>query len=191
MTPRRATTLGTALALATATLGVATARAGETALSPASLPLASTQTPVRIPAVEAEMLATINRIRATRRLYPLRSSAALNASAGQHSLDMARLGYFDHASPNGAPFWRRVQRYYRPRGFRSWSVGENIVYGSPSMSAPAALREWLTSPPHRANLLSRAWRDAGIAAVYVAPGPGVFENLPTTVITMDFGFRRR
>jgi uncharacterized protein YkwD len=190
MTPRRATTLGAALALATATLGAATARAGDSARAPASLPLASTQMLVRVPAVEAELLATVNRIRATRRLHPLRASASLNAAAGEHSLQMARLGY-DHASPNGAPYWRRVQRYYRPRGFRSWSVGENIVYGSPSMSAPTALREWLTSPPHRANLLSRAWREAGIAAVYVAPGPGFFENLPTTVITMDFGFRRR
>jgi uncharacterized protein YkwD len=193
MTPRRATPFGLALAIATATaaLGATAARAGESGLPPAGSPLAATRVLARIPAVEAELLAAINRIRATRRLPPFRASAALNAAAGQHSLQMARLGYFEHESPNGAPYWRRVQRYYPQRGFRRWSAGENIVYGSPSLSAADALSEWLTSPPHRANLLSRSWRDAGIAAVYSAPAPGVFANLPTTVITMDFGFRRR
>jgi uncharacterized protein YkwD len=193
MTPRRATPLGLAFALATATaaLGATSARAGESGLPPTSTPLTAIRVIARVPTVEAELLAAVNRIRAARHLPPFRASPALHAAAGQHSNQMARLGYFEHESPNGAPFWRRVQRYYRPSGYRRWSVGENIVYGSPSLSAAAALQEWLTSPPHRANLLSRSWRDTGIAAVYVAPAPGVFGNLPTTVITMDFGFRRR
>jgi uncharacterized protein YkwD len=70
-------------------------------------------------------------------------------------------------------------------------VGENIAYGSPGLTAAGAVKEWLASPPHRANLLSRDWRDAGLGAVSAAPAPGVFGNVPTTVITMDFGFRRR
>ena len=112
MTPRRATPLGLALAIATATaaLGAATARAGENGL-PTSLPLTPARVIARVPTVEAELLATINRIRATRHLPPLRSSTSLNAAAGQHSHQMARPGYFEHESPNGAPYWGRVQRY--------------------------------------------------------------------------------
>ena len=104
---------------------------------------------------------------------------------------MAQHGFFDHASKGGRAYWRRIERYYPSRGFRQWAVGENIVYGSPILSAREALREWLASPPHRAVLFDRTWRDAGIGAAYTSTGLGVFEGLPTTVVTLDVGARRR
>ena len=104
---------------------------------------------------------------------------------------MARYGYFDHASPNGGPFWRRISRYYGARGFRVWEVGENIGYGQPGLGAGEVLRDWLASPGHRANIVSTRWRDAGIGAVIANSAPGVFRGLPTTIVTVDLGRRRR
>jgi uncharacterized protein YkwD len=144
-----------------------------------------------LPALETGLLAAINNFRGRRGLRPLLRSNGLRAAAAHHSYNMVRIGFFDHASPNGAPFWRRIQRHYPARGFRRWSVGENILYGSPSLSVAEALSEWVNSPPHRANLVSRTWREAGVSAVFSVPAPGVFDNLPTTVVTLDFGVRRR
>jgi uncharacterized protein YkwD len=98
-------------------------------------------------------------------------------------------GYFEHASPNGAAFWRRIAVYYRPGGYRRWTVGENLEYGQPGLVALEVLQDWLASPAHRANVLSARFRDAGIGVVYAASGGGVFGGLPTTIVTLDVGFR--
>ena len=80
---------------------------------------------------------------------------------------MARRGYFEHASPNGAAFWRRISVYYKETGYRRWTVGENLEYGQPGLEALEVLQDWLASPPHRANVVSRRFRDAGIGVVIV------------------------
>lgn len=192
MTPRRATALCTALALAAAAFAAPTAPADKPLRASApNLGDVHVQVLIRVPTLETQLLAAVNRARGARGLRPFRASRGLRIAAARHSTQMARHGFFDHEAPGAAPFWQRLQRFYGPRGFRAWSVGENILYGQPTLSAAAALREWLTSPPHRANLLSRGWRDTGLAAVYAAPAPGVYGNAPATVITMDFGLRRR
>ena len=104
---------------------------------------------------------------------------------------MATDGYFDHASPDGAAFWRRVRRFYGTRRYRVWVVGENLMWGSPGLSGRAVLAAWLRSPEHRANLLSPDWREIGIAAEHVARGPGLYRARPTTIVTADFGARTR
>jgi uncharacterized protein YkwD len=104
---------------------------------------------------------------------------------------MARHGYFDHASPNGAAFWRRIAQYYVPGGYRRWSVGENLEYGQPGLGPLEVLRHWLGSPAHRANIVSTRWRDAGIGVVFVPSAAGVFGGLPTTIVTLDVGLRSR
>jgi uncharacterized protein YkwD len=149
------------------------------------------QTVTRVSSLEVGVLTALNTFRGTRGLRPFRLSAQLHAAALRHSGDMARGGYFSHVSPNGVAFWRRIRWYYPERGFRSWSVGENLEYGQPGLTPSAVLRDWLRSPAHRANVVSRQWRDAGIGAVAVTRGPGVFGGLPTTIVTLDVGLRRR
>ncbi len=145
----------------------------------------------RVRAMEQELLAAINVVRRRRGLRPFRASPALRRAAAAHSKHMARAGYFEHASPSGAPFWRRIQRFYPMRGYREWSVGENIAEGSPGLAPREALDEWLRSPPHRANLFSREWRDAGVGAVFAKAAPGFYGGAPTLVVTLDLGARRR
>ncbi len=141
--------------------------------------------------LETDLMATLNNFRQSRGQRPFRSSVRLQAAARRHSTEMAQYGYFAHASPNGSAFWRRIARYYPARGYRSWSVGENLEYGQPGLGPLEVLRHWLASPAHRANVVSSRWRDAGIGAVVVTSGPGIFGGLPTTIVTLDLGYRRR
>ena len=104
---------------------------------------------------------------------------------------MAKLGFFSHDSANGQPFSQRLAQAYSPRGFRTWSVGENLVWGGPDIGAARALRLWLSSPPHRANLLNARWREIGLGAVHSASAPGVYGGRAATIVTADFGARSR
>jgi uncharacterized protein YkwD len=139
--------------------------------------------------LEDAVLGRINQVRRGRGLRPLRHSVRLAAAASFHSNDMARKGYFEHDSANGTAFWRRIERFYPSRGFRSWTVGENLLWGSETYGAAFAVREWMNSPPHRANILSRDWREIGIGAVVVASAPGEYHGRAVTIVTADFGAR--
>ena len=102
---------------------------------------------------------------------------------------MGLFGFFEHESRNGAPFWRRIERFY-PSGRGYWSVGENLFWETPDTSGASAVHEWMTSPPHRQNILAREWREVGIAAVHFDAARGVYGGRPVTIVTADFGVRR-
>ena len=140
-------------------------------------------------ALERAVLAEINGVRARHRLRPLRLSVRLARAADAHSLAMAQRGFFAHESSDGSSFADRVRRFYSTRGFSRWTVGENLLWSSPSIDAAGALRMWLESPPHRRNLLTPEWREIGLSAVHAAAAPGVFGGRETTIITADFGAR--
>jgi uncharacterized protein YkwD len=142
----------------------------------------------RLHALEPQVFAAINDFRRAHGLAPLRLSRALTIAAGEHSLSMAEHGYFEHSSLDGSPLWQRVAAVYAPNG-RRWSVGENLVWASPGLSAGRALELWLASPPHRATLLSRAWGEVGLGAVRAVAG-GVYGGRVVTILTADFGVRR-
>ena len=69
---------------------------------------------------------------------------------------------FGHRLPGAPPFYRRVRRFYGARGYRRWTVGENIVASSPGLTAAQAIRMWLATPSHRANLLSAELARGGL-----------------------------
>jgi uncharacterized protein YkwD len=140
-------------------------------------------------ALESSVVARMNAVRRAHGLRPLRLSSRLHAAAAFHSKDMGRRGYFEHDSLTGAPFWRRIERFYPSRGFHSWTVGENLLWGSKTYDATFAVREWMNSPPHRQNILSRGWREVGIGAVFFGRAPGEYAGRPVTIVTADFGSR--
>jgi uncharacterized protein YkwD len=145
----------------------------------------------RVTSLDSAIVVQLNAFRLAHGLSALRVSPFLAAAARAHSTQMARRGYFSHNSANGSPFSSRIATYYPSRGYRSWTVGENLLWASPDVGAARALRLWLASPPHRANLLNPAWREVGLAAVHANRAPGVYGNSPTTIVTADFGARTR
>jgi uncharacterized protein YkwD len=144
---------------------------------------------VHLSTLESQLLGQINVLRARHGLRRLRLSPGLTAAAAQHSASMAQKGYFAHESADGSSFFKRIAYYYPYRGFGRWSAGENILYSTPDIDSGGALRLWLNSPEHRANLLSRSWREIGLGAFHAASAPGVYNGDAVTVVTADFGVR--
>ncbi|HEV3002144.1 MAG TPA: CAP domain-containing protein, partial [Solirubrobacteraceae bacterium] len=70
-----------------------------------------------------------------------------------------------------------------------WSVGENIAWGSGTLSSPAGIvAAWMASPGHKENLLNPTYREIGIGIV---PGsPRSPEMAGAATYTTDFGTRR-
>jgi uncharacterized protein YkwD len=177
---------GVAIAVASIAL---TASAGAAANASPSQSQLTRAPKVAMAALEQGVLVRMNEVRRSRGLRPLRSNPRLAVAADFHSRDMGRRGYFEHDSANGTVFWRRIERFYPSRGFRSWTVGENLLWASASYGAAFAVREWMQSPPHRENILSRDWREVGIGAVFFAQAPGTYGGRPVTIVTADFGAR--
>ena len=157
-------------------------------LAASALARARSETSLR--AMNRQVLQAVNRFRIAHGLHPLRESSGLDTSAREHSLQMGRLGYFGHSSADGTPFWLRIRRYYGSRNRSYWSVGENLLWASPSVSTSRAMSMWIASPEHLRNLLAPRWRELGVSAVGVVGAPGVFHGLRVTIITTDFGVRR-
>ena len=137
------------------------------------------------------VLAEINAIRERRGLRDLRISRQLTAASDSHTVEMGRRGYFRHASYDGTPFWKRVRHFYPTEGYRSWSAGENLLWAGAGIDAHDAVKLWMGSPGHRANILNRSWREIGISARSFAAAPGTFKGYDVTIITTDFGVRTR
>jgi uncharacterized protein YkwD len=140
--------------------------------------------------LESDVLTRLNAIRAEHGLAPLRMNVKLRAAADAHSAAMGRHGFFAHESRDGTLFWKRVQRFYRPSGFSFWSVGENLLWSSGTLSAEQAVSMWMASPKHRENILTARWREIGLSALTVTGAPGVFSGHDVTIFTTDFGVRR-
>jgi uncharacterized protein YkwD len=139
--------------------------------------------------LETQVLAELNAIRRQHGLTPLRLSRPLSTAADAHSRAMGTFGFFDHNSRDGSEFWERVQRFYGPDGYKSWSVGENLLWSSGTLNAAAALKLWMGSPGHRRNILTARWREIGLSALKVSAAPGVYGGRDVVIITTDFGVR--
>jgi uncharacterized protein YkwD len=135
-----------------------------------------------------QLVERMNAARAARGRPKLAVSAQLSRAAAAHARAMAGRGFFAHSDADGTPFWKRIGRYYRLSGHRSWRVGENL-YSSPGTAAPAqVVSSWLRSPPHRRDLLG-TWKELGVAVLAARDAPGVFAGKDVTIVVADFGSR--
>jgi uncharacterized protein YkwD len=135
------------------------------------------------------LVSEINAFRAQHHLTPLRQSSRLTSAALSHNREMAADGYFAHTSRDGSSFWKRLERFYPASSIGRWSVGENLLWSSPSITARNALALWLASPEHRATLLTARWREIGLSTLQAAAVPGTFHGREITFVTADFGIR--
>ncbi len=89
---------------------------------------------------------------------PLIINGRLERAASEHADDMARHGYFRHEGLDGSTPASRVRR----AGYGAYRiVGENIAAGA--ATSADAVRGWLASPGHCANIMDARFRDTGIA----------------------------
>ncbi|HEY4276968.1 MAG TPA: CAP domain-containing protein [Conexibacter sp.] len=134
-------------------------------------------------------LCLLNVERAKHGLKPLRLNTKLARAARAHTVDMVRNTYFEHNSLDGrTPFTRMLATDYVPRG-ASWTLGENIGWGTEELGQPSALVDaWMRSPGHRANILNGKFREIGIG---IQPGVPVDDRdvagQPGATYTTDFG----
>jgi uncharacterized protein YkwD len=141
--------------------------------------------------LQTALLGQINAFRAAHGLVRLSVSGPLTGTAERHSAQMAKLGFFSHSSANGQTFSQRIAQAYSPRGFHSWIVGENLVWGGPDIGAAHAFKLWVSSATHRAVLLDARWHEVGLGAVHSTSAPGVYGGGAATIVTADFGARSR
>jgi uncharacterized protein YkwD len=103
---------------------------------------------------EADLLRAVNAARSQHGLAALRIDSRLERAARAHSRAVLRSGRLAHGDVR-----RRLTGY----GVRSTAVGENLAWGVGSRATAAAIVQmWLSSPPHRANLLRPGFRRVGI-----------------------------
>jgi uncharacterized protein YkwD len=132
-------------------------------------------------------LCLINRVRAHYGLHRLAFNIELRDSASGHSDSMVAHHYFAHEGPGGSVD-RRISRAGYLHRAGAFVIGENIGggpgrrYGSPM----AVFQGWMHSPPHRANILDRHYRDVGVGVARGFPMGGAGG---AATYTVDFGAR--
>jgi uncharacterized protein YkwD len=132
--------------------------------------------------VRAATLCLVNQQRARAGLRALRRNRELERAADGHSAGMVRRGDFAHGSVVGR---LRAVRYVTATV--AWAIGENIAYGyGRGATAARTVSVWMHSPPHRHNILTGSFRDAGV---------GLANGVPSNAsrgatYTLDFGMRR-
>jgi uncharacterized protein YkwD len=120
--------------------------------------------------VRKAILCLLNAERNARGLQPLSENGKLAAAALAHAGDMVRKNYFSHTSRTGSSVLKRVQQSGYLSQVRRFIVGENIVYGTGSLAGPTKIVEtWMGSPPHRANILQRRFKEIGLGAALGTP----------------------
>src|SRR5438105_3444866 len=96
-----------------------------------------------VPAFARSIVGEINRARSQYGLRLLRRSSALTTAAVAHATALATSGQFAHEWPDGRPFATWIPTFYSNRGFRTWSVGENLFWSTPGVDAATVVARWL------------------------------------------------
>jgi uncharacterized protein YkwD len=141
--------------------------------------------------IRAATLCLINRERRADGERPLRANRRLRRAAQAHTESMAFGDYFEHVGPGGSGGGTPVARL-RSVGYISstrvgYEVGENIAWGTLGLAtARAIVAAWMASPPHRANILDRRYRETGIG-VSAHPPASLADGQPGAIYTQDFG----
>lgn len=130
----------------------------------------------------------VNAQRTARGLPPLRPNRRLRLAAEAHGADMVSHRFFAHVSTFSGAVTDRARRAGYLAGTQDWALGEDIAWGEGELSTPESIvTAWMNSPPHRAVILDRDFRDAGVGVTAGVPvGDGA---LPGATFVLDVGAR--
>lgn len=145
-------------------------------------------TAANVSLVRTAVLCLINTERAKHGEEPLRPNRRLEAAAESHGREMIAADYFDHVSPSGVtPVDRVREAGYIPNSEVGYVVGENLAWGTLSLSTPEAIVDaWLASPEHLANILEAKYQDTGIDVQPEVPW-SLAEGVEGGLYTQEFG----
>ncbi len=118
------------------------------------------------PTFITRVLELTNEFRAQNNLPGLTLNAELNATAQNHSADMANKDYFSHTGKNGSKPWDRAKLI----GYEARAMGENIAAGQ--TTPEQVVQGWINSPGHRANLLNASFTELGVGYYFLANDTG-------------------
>jgi uncharacterized protein YkwD len=138
--------------------------------------------------MDSSITCLINDERVSHGLQPVNPNTDLRKAAESHSNEMISQSYFEHTSPAGLTFMDRIESTGYMQGARSWTVGENLVWGTGPLSTPqAVVTAWMNSPPHRENLLRPNFREIGVSALAGTPVSGI--DLTGVTVSSEYGYR--
>jgi uncharacterized protein YkwD len=138
--------------------------------------------------VRAAVLCLINRERASHEEAPLAINAELQRAAEEHDEELIRDDYFAHVAPNGTTPVERIRADgYVPGPSFGYVIGENLAWGTLSLSTPQAIvAAWIASPGHLANILEGQYAETGIAVVPAVPA-ALSGGQPGATYAQEFG----
>jgi uncharacterized protein YkwD len=135
----------------------------------------------RLDGAERSVIRQINAQRQAAGLGKVRAARGLARAADFHSREMLAGDYFAHPSRNGGPFDRRIRRFVPGR-----AVGETLaMLSSCRRMAAAVIGMWMSSPSHRAIVMSPSFRRVGVGRRSGRLGGG-----RACMVTADFASRR-
>jgi uncharacterized protein YkwD len=165
-----------------AALAVATALTAPAAANAACAGADANPNDISTAAAQHATLCLLNAERRSHGLRPFRDNSRLTRASQRYALVMSRRNIFDHGD-----FVGRIKAARYLKGARSYTLGENIAWGSWDYATPANIVEaWMHSPGHRANILNGRFREIGLGVARGAPVGG--QDRGGTYVT-DFGTR--
>ena len=92
----------------------------------------------------------------------------LRKTARAHAKDMADLGYFDHASPDGSSSGDRM----KAAGYEGSSYGENIAKGQDDPAA--VMKSWMGSASHCKSIMAGKYKHLGVGFAPTGDGKDTY-----------------
>ena len=122
------------------------------------------------------LISLTNQERSAAGLNTLNTNSKLTAAAKAKAQNMFEEQYWDHFGPNGETPWQ----FITAAGYNYVYAGENLAKGF--RTSEGVVEAWMASPTHRDNILSKNYKDIGIAVV-----SGVLLGKETILVVQMFG----
>jgi len=124
----------------------------------------------------ANIIELTNQQREAAGLEKLIVNEKLNRVAQRKLDDMFARQFFSHTDPDGEKVWRLLSS----EGYEHTYAGENLAMNF--YSAEEAVSAWMGSKKHRQNILSKQYRDIGVAV-----GVGSLHGQTVSLVVQIFG----
>jgi len=119
---------------------------------------------------EDQVVALVNKERASAGCSPVTANAKLTRAADDYSDVMADSGVMSHTGPDGSTMTSRVEA----AGYQWSTLGENIARGQ--ADAASVMDSWMNSEGHRANILNCSFKEIGVGVHVGSGGPWWTQN---------------